>query len=168
MMIEEEELDLESDEAKPKAKGGLGKWLLVLLVLLLAGGGAVGGAFYFLLDGDSTEGGQAAKPPPLIYHELQPELLGNIEGAGRVRFVQVGVVLATRDRAVLEVVNQHMPVIRNDLLMLLSSKTYDVLITTEGKEATRQEMLEAIRTVVQAHTGEPGIESIYFTAFVMQ
>jgi len=168
MMIEEEELDLESDEAKPKAKGGLGKWLLVLLVLLLAGGGAVGGAFYFLLDGDSSEGGQAAKPPPLIYHELQPELLGNIEGAGRVRFVQVGVVLATRDRAVLEVVNQHMPVIRNDLLMLLSSKTYDVLITTEGKEATRQEMLEAIRTVVQAHTGEPGIESIYFTAFVMQ
>jgi len=168
MMIEEEELDLDSDKAKPKAKGGLGKWLLVLLVLLLAGGGAVGGAFYFLLDGDSSEGGQAAKPPPLIYHELQPELLGNIEGAGRVRFVQVGVVLATRDRAVLDVVNQHMPVIRNDLLMLLSSKTYDVLITTEGKEATRQEMLEAIRTVVQAHTGEPGIESIYFTAFVMQ
>jgi flagellar protein FliL len=166
MIIEEEELDLETEPAKPK--GGMRRKLLVILTLLLVLAGAVAAALYLLLDSEPAAHAEAAKAPPLIYQELQPELLGNIEGAGRVRFVQVGLVLATRDRSVLEVVNQHMPVIRNDLLMLLSSKTYDVLITTEGKEATRQEMLEAIRAVVRAHTGEPGIESIYFTAFVMQ
>lgn len=166
MMIEEEELDLDSGSAKPK--GGTRKKLLVILALSLVLAGAVTAALYLLLDTEPAVNAEAAKAPPLIYQELQPELLGNIEGGGRVRFVQVGLVLAARDRGVLEVVNQHMPVIRNDLLMLLSSKTYEVLITTEGKEETRSEMLEAIREVVRAHTGEPGIESIYFTAFVMQ
>ncbi|MFO8004801.1 flagellar basal body-associated protein FliL [Thioalkalivibrio sp.] len=166
MMIEEEELDLETEPAKPK--GGMRKKLLVVLALLLVLAGAGGAAFYLLLDTDEAANPEAAEAPALIYQELEPELLGNIEGAGRVRFVQVGLVLATRDPGVIEVVNEHMPVIRNDLLMLLSSKTYDVLITAEGKEETRGEMLEAIRAVVREHTGEPGIESIYFTAFVMQ
>jgi flagellar FliL protein len=68
----------------------------------------------------------------------------------------------------LAAVDEHTPVIRNDLIMLLSGKTYEQLNTAEGKETTRQEMLDAIQSVLEDRTGDPGIESIYFTSFVMQ
>jgi flagellar protein FliL len=35
-----------------------------------------------------------------------------------------------------------MPVIRNNLIMLLSDKTYEELNSREGKEAARQEVLD--------------------------
>lgn len=167
-MAQNDDLDLSGEggfQAKPRK--GSKMWLWVSLVVLLLAGGGVGA--FFLLQGDGGGAGPVAETQrPLVYKTLEPELLGNIAGGGRVRFVQIGVVLAARDARKLESVDQHMPVIRNNLLMLLSDKTYDDLISTEGKEATRAEMLESIREVLTERAGDPVVESIYFNSFVMQ
>lgn len=167
-MAENEDLNLAAAAAKPK--GGALKLVIIILVSALVLSGAVGGTLYFLLAGGAPAGSEAreAPLPPLIYKPLEPELVGNIEGPGRVRFVQVGLVMAARDPTVMQAVDRHIPVIRNDLLMLLSGKTYEQLNSPEGKEKTRQEMLETIRNVLEARAGNAGIESIYFTSFVMQ
>ncbi|TVP84211.1 MAG: flagellar basal body protein FliL [Thioalkalivibrio sp.] len=169
-MVGKDDLNLADGVAAARPKGGALKLVLIILVAVLLGAGAVGGALYFVLGSDpaTTDPAAADTKRPLIYKALEPELLGNIDGPGRVRFVQVGVVMAMRDPKVGEAVDQHTPVIRNDLIMLLSGKTYEQLNSAEGKEATRQEMLETIRDVLDRNTGNPGVESIYFTSFVMQ
>mgnify|MGYP001077033767 CR=1 FL=1 len=169
-MAEKDDLNLAEGAEAAKPKGGLLKRVLMILVPLLLVGGAIGGGLYFFLGGEDAPVDPAAADAkrPLVYKALEPELLGNIEGPGRIRFVQVGVVMAMRDPEAIEAVDRHTPVIRNDLIMLLSGKTYEQLNSAEGKETTRQEMLTTIRDVLERSTGDPGVESIYFTSFVMQ
>jgi len=169
-MAENDDLNLAAAAAAEKPKGGALKLVTIIAVAVLVMGGIGAGVLYFVMGSDTPVSDQAAGEPkrPLIYRALEPELLGNIDGPGRIRFVQVGVVMALRDPKVIESVDRHSPVIRNDLIMLLSDKTFEQLNTAEGKEATRLEMLETIRNVLERNTGDPGVESIYFTSFVMQ
>jgi flagellar FliL protein len=74
----------------------------------------------------------------------------------------------TRDPAVTDLVTLHMPVIRNNLMLLFSNQTYDTVSTLEGKEALREEALEVIQQILEEETGDPGVEAVYFTSFVMQ
>nr|WP_296752628.1 flagellar basal body-associated FliL family protein [Thioalkalivibrio sp.] len=158
------------DLGRQETSGGTLKLVVIIMVTVLVMMGAAGGAWYLLAGGEpaAEDKPAAVAKLPHIYRALEPALLGNIDGPGRVRFVQVEVVMATRDPKVLVAVDEHTPVIRNDLIMLLSGKTYEQLNTAEGKERTRREMLDAIRSVLEDRTGNPGIESIYFTSFVMQ
>lgn len=169
-MAENDDLNLAAAGEAEKPKGGALKLVIIIVVAVLVMGGAGAGVLYFVMDSDTPVSEQAAgkSNTPLIYRPLEPELLGNIDGPGRIRFVQVGVVMAIRDPKAIEAVDRHSPVIRNDLIMLLSDKTYEQLNTAEGKETTRLEMLETIRNVLERNTGDPGVESIYFTSFVMQ
>ena len=169
-MAEKDNLDLAEAAGTAKSKGSPLKLVILILVTALLTGGVVAGVLYFVLGGDGSEVNQVAVETrkPLTYVTLEPELLGNIDGPGRIRFVQVGVVLALRDPKVMEAVDRYNPVIRNDLIMLLSDKTYEELNSAQGKEATRQQMLETIRSVLERNTGVPGVESLYFTSFVMQ
>jgi flagellar protein FliL len=169
-MAERDEPNLAEAAEARKPTGSAWKRVIIIAVAALLAGSAAAGALYFVMGSDSPAGDKAAGDGtrPLIYRALEPELLGNIEGPGRIRFVQVGVVMAMRDPKLIEAVDRHSPVIRNDLIMLLSDKTYEQLSSAEGKEATRQEMLETIRNVLERSAGDPGVESIYFTSFVMQ
>jgi len=169
-MAEKDDLNLAEGAEAAKPKGGALKRVILIVVAALLTGGVAGGVLYFVLgsDGAGVDEAAAETKRPMIYRALEPELLGNIDGPGRIRFVQVGVVLAVRDPKVIEAVDRFNPVIRNDLILLLSDKTYEQLNSAEGKEATRQQMLETIRNVLERNTGDPGVESLYFTSFVMQ
>ena len=107
-----------------------------------------------------------ARPP--LYLPLDPPLVVNIDRQGRIGFLQVTVQLMTRDPLVKEAVELHMPVIRNNLLMLLSSKNYEQLMSVEGKQALRQEALNEINRVLETRMVPGRIEDLYFTGFVMQ
>ena len=39
---------------------------------------------------------------------------------------------------------------------------------SEGKESLRQEALKEVRSILKRNTGEPGVEDLYFTTFVVQ
>ncbi|HSP00425.1 MAG TPA: flagellar basal body-associated FliL family protein [Thioalkalivibrio sp.] len=168
-MANKDELNLDVESPAP-AKGVKLKFIIILLVGLVLVAAIAGGAVYFFMGGEAEEAvdaGPAPVPPP-IYKSLEPALVVNFQGPGRIRYVQVGVVMTARDAKVMDTVDEHMPVIRNNLIMLLSGKTYEELNTREGKEEVRVEVLDTIRGVLQERTGEPGIESVYFTSFVMQ
>lgn len=167
-MAEKDELNLAAETGKPK--GGALKLVLIILATGALAGAVAGGVAYFLVAGKpaATATETTVARTPLIYRALEPELVTNIDGPGRIRFVQVGLVMSARDPKVIEALDRHAPVIRNDLILLLSGKTHEQLTTVEGKERTRSEMLEAIRNVLADRTGNPGVESIYFTSFVMQ
>ena len=86
-----------------------------------------------------------------------------------MRFLQVSMEAMTRDAHTEELIKSNEPKIRNNMLLLLGSQTYDTISTMEGKEALRKKALEIITKVVEDEGGEgKKVEDIYFTSFVMQ
>lgn len=105
---------------------------------------------------------------PPIYLPLEPALVVSFEDREAVRFLQVTVEVMARDEAAIESVQTHTPVIRNNLLMMMGGQTLTDLTNRDGKEALRQEALQEVQRILVANTGEPGVEDLYFTSFVVQ
>lgn len=116
-------------------------------------------------EGDSEEGGVTK---PAVYMPIDPAFVVNFASQGKARFLQITVEVMTRDETVPDKVKLHMPVIRNNLMLLFSTQTYENVSTLEGKESLREEALEVVQQILEEETGDPGIEAIYFTSFVMQ
>lgn len=105
---------------------------------------------------------------PALYLSLEPPFVVNAVGQGSTHYLQVSMDVMARDPAVIEAVKKHMPVIRNNLIMLLSSQDQAVVGTREGKEKLRADALAEVQKVLKEQIGEPGVEALYFTIFVMQ
>lgn len=147
--------------------------LIVLIVLLLLVGG--GGAAFFLMGGKGDEGGEAAAEgaAPKIeasvayYYEMRPEFIVNLESP-RVNFMQLKLQLMANTEEVWKVVEYHMPVIRNNIMLILSSQKYEEINTREGKEKLREELRASIHEVIATESADANIENVYFTELVMQ
>jgi flagellar FliL protein len=179
------------DKQAPAAKGGKKTLLIIIVAAVIALGAGGGGAWFFMNKGhagettaDADEGGhdakdankekgkkakEAAPKAPAIYVEFTPPFVVNFDAKGVMRFLQVGVQVMTRDHETSELIKQHDPKIRNDMLMLLGSQTYDSISTVEGKEALRKQALQVIAKIVGDEGGKAKeVEDLYFTSFVMQ
>lgn len=166
-MAKEEKTE-EQQQEKPKSKMMLIIIIAVLVVLLVGGGVA---AFFMMSGGDEDAAAQEAAEPqqmPAIYFDFKPPFVVNYQWNGRQRFVQVSLSVMTRKGAVVDAIQKHMPLIRNNLLMVFSAQEFEMLRTPEGKEALRQQVLEDLQKVLNEEIGEPGVEQVLFTNFVMQ
>lgn len=168
------EKEIQLAPATPESSGKL-KLILIAaaaVVLLIAGGGA---AAYFAglfssHDSDGKATAEAPKPAKreALYVALDPPFTVNLQGTGGNRYFQASVELLTRDPAAEAAVKRHLPVIRNDLVMLFSGKDAKELATAEGKERLRAEALAAVQKVLEGETGKAEVEQVFFTSFVMQ
>ncbi|MEA5444263.1 flagellar basal body-associated FliL family protein [Gammaproteobacteria bacterium AB-CW1] len=103
-----------------------------------------------------------------IYYEIEPAFVVNLDGAGRVRFLQIKVELMARDQEVLDAVERHMPRVRNRLLMLFGDVEQEKIRTRQGREALQEAAREQILELLEEE-GEPDdLEALFFTSFVMQ
>ena len=178
----DEELELDVNEKKSGKKTVI---MVIVGILLLNGIGV--GAWMFLSGGDSTSTDSAenneAVLAPLHYLTMVPEFIVNFGPDSKVRYLQVDLQIATRDETALATVNTYRPVIRNDVLVLLSSVKFDDLKDRAGKEALQKKLLHAINKVIKSASyvapvdGEEKqvndavkdpIENVYFTSFIMQ
>ena len=154
------------------------------------------GAALFLLGGDeevamNAEAGDVAaeavdtssKEPP-IYVGLDPDFVVAFQNPKHARFIKASLEVMTRDKDVEDAIKHHMPVIRDSVLMLFSMQDEDELASTiahrsnvgiedelasrEGKEQFRAEILAEVQKVIEEQTGNPGVDAVYFTNFVMQ
>jgi len=64
-------------------------------------------------------------------------------------------------------VQKNIPLIRNNLLLLMSNRNYQSLMSREGKEKLRLEALDEVRAV-QKKEGGADIDDLLFTSFVVQ
>ena len=85
-----------------------------------------------------------------------------------MRYLQIGMTAMTRDKLAADAITNNMPQIRNDLILLFGNQKMEILTTNEGKEKLRAQALERVQAIVAREIGYPGIEAIYFTAFVLQ
>ncbi|MCE1253012.1 MAG: flagellar basal body-associated FliL family protein [Anaerolineae bacterium] len=63
-----------------------------------------------------------------------------------------------------EELNTRLPVINDIIITVLSTKTYNQIYTSEGKEALRQEIMQAINSRLHEYK----VIQVYFTDFVVQ
>jgi flagellar FliL protein len=115
----------------------------------------------------SAHGGETPPGAPAIYFAIDPPLVVNFEEGSAVRFLQITMEVMARDQKAIDSVQKNVPLIRNNLLLLMSNRNYEELMSREGKEKLRQEALTEIRSV-QKKEGGPPIEDLLFTSFVVQ
>jgi flagellar FliL protein len=113
--------------------------------------------------GHGEEGGGKAA----VYYAIDPPLVVNFEEGSAVRFLQITMELMAHDQKAIDSVQKNIPLIRNNLLLLMSNRDYQSLMSREGKEKLRLEALEEVRAV-QKKEGGADIDDLLFTSFVVQ
>ncbi len=167
----------EAAESEGKKSSKLVLILIILVaVLVLALGGGAGWYFFLREEPAAAETAvQEVKKKEAIYVKIRtsggkPYFIANFsnEKFGTQRFLQVFVEARTRDSNVSEALKKHMPLVVHTLTTLFSAQTLTDMQTAEGKERLRSEATKKVQEIMQAEIGEPGIEEIFFTNFVMQ
>jgi flagellar FliL protein len=158
------------------SKGGRFGIGMLLGVALFSVAGA-GGAAYFVFGKSKADpahaeshGDEAQAVPsgPATYLALDPAFVVNLESPDEPHYLQVDVQLMARDAHALDTAKVHVPVIRNSLLMLFGQQKPVDIATRAGKEKLQQVALAEVQKLLQAETGKPVVEGLYFTSFVMQ
>ncbi|NWA00931.1 flagellar basal body-associated protein FliL [Pseudomonas gingeri] len=165
-----------SEAAAVKEPGGKGKLKLIIVIvvaLLLAIGLSVGATWYFMHSAQSkpapAPAEASATKQPAIYESMAPAFVANFKDAnGRQRYMQVSISMMARNQADLEALKVHMPVIRNNLVMLFSGQTYETLATPVGQELLRQKATASVQEVAQKEVGKVVVEQLLFTNYVLQ
>lgn len=150
-----------------------------IIIIAVAGivlvGAGIGGAMFFLKSPQSSEEEQMAeeemmKPDikEVIYENMHPAFTINFNEGSKKKFMQVYMVAMFYDMESRDSFKMHMPVVRNNILMLLSGKDSDELSTSEAKEQLRKDALQAAQSVMQERYGEDMVKDIFFTKLVMQ
>ncbi len=112
--------------------------------------------------------GHGAEARPSLYLALEPPLIVNFPDTDGVRFLQLTITVMAREQSVLDAVARYNPLIRNNLITVMSGRDSQSLMTREGKEKLRQEALREVQSILRRETGAPGIEDLLFTSFVVQ
>lgn len=167
-----------------KKKKGVMKYVLIALAVMALVGISVGVSVYMTtsLSGgehgteegkDGKKQGKNEKDAPKvvktpIYYQIEQPFVVNFQSANHMRFLQVTMELMTYDQTVVPSIEQAMPVIKNNLVFLLSGLTSEQLATPEGRLKVRADTLAEIKKILKERTGKDGVEDVYFTSFVMQ
>jgi flagellar FliL protein len=182
------EIQHEGGEKKSSKK----KLIIIILavVVLLAGGG--GAAYFFLMKGDPApegEHGQSAKatdkheakpeenneasehdaaPVEKLYFDLTKPLVVNLPKGMGAKFVMIAVTLLVEGADTVDALKKNEPMVRNNLLMVISAQNADELKTREGKDKLRAAIKESVSAVLTKMAGKSRLKDVYFTSFVMQ
>jgi len=115
----------------------------------------------------SSHGGEGGDGKAPIYFAIDPPLVINFEDGSAVRFLQITMEVMAKDQKAIDAVQKNVPLIRNNLLLLMSNRDFQSLMTREGKEKLRQEALGEIRNILKKQDA-PVPDDLLFTSFVVQ
>jgi len=100
---------------------------------------------------------------------MDPAFTASFADDEEAQFLQLSLNVATTEKDVEEAITQHMPAIRNALVMLFASQKAADLRGRDGKEKLRQQALEEVNRVLEHSAGKKaGVKDVFFTSFVMQ
>jgi len=150
-------------------------------ILMLAGGalllvGASIGGTLFLAGGQAAAPGVAGAPPEVaaavipkvLYYNVQPEFVVNLKPPSRDEFLMVELAIAAYDQDQLDTIDDNMPELRHELLMLFGRQKSQDLRSEEGKAELRTEAIAIIDSLVEKHFGPAPVNDVFLTRFVMQ
>lgn len=167
-----------AEEAAKKEKGGSMKMIIIIVVavLLLAG---VGAGAYFMgaakaadTKGAKAEGAGGESAPPAetadtgMVGPLVPleDFIVNIMDGQDTRYLKAAITLEMTSPDVAAEIEQRKPQVRDAVLLLIGSKTYDELRDLQGKLQLRADLIGRLNGILT----KGRVRKIYFTDFVVQ
>ncbi|WP_242671272.1 flagellar basal body-associated FliL family protein [Hylemonella gracilis] len=90
------------------------------------------------------------------------------------RVAQIGITLEVSDDKSLEKVKSYLPALRSDILLLLSQRTAEELLTNEGKEKLKADILASAAAQLKAtrkkgeKRGPQPVRKVHFSSFIVQ
>jgi flagellar FliL protein len=127
---------------------------------------------YFGIDVAQTDPEHSEAPPPTSsethYLPIDPPFIVNFTHLGALRYLQISIEVMYPQKDIIDRVVEHMPAIRNSLILLLSDQPYEKLSTFEGKEVLRGEMVAAVNNIVYRGSVVEFPGEMFITNFVMQ
>ena len=157
----------DSATAAPAKKKGKSRLVLIVVALLLLAAAGGGAAWWFLGRKPAADEHKAEVVKPPVFQNLEPFTVNLAEENGD-HYLQVSVVYQLTDEKAVDQVKTYLPVIRNRILMLLSSKRPSELSTAEGKQKLVAELVGAARESIPGTTPERGVTGALLGSFVIQ
>jgi len=101
------------------------------------------------------------------YFEFPGDFTTNLKGSRK--FLQVSVGVSTQyDEKVMEVVDSHQLALRSEILSTISDFTEEDISGSEGKKKLSERLMVVLNKKLESLDEFPGIEDVYFTAFILQ
>ena len=101
------------------------------------------------------------------YFEFPGDFTTNLKDSRK--FLQVSVGVSTQyDEKVMETVDQHQLSLRSEILSTISDFTEEDIAGSDGKKKLSAKLLEVLNNKLDQLKEFPGIEDVYFTAFILQ
>jgi flagellar FliL protein len=165
-MADEAEKDNETPEEEPKKKSKMLLFGIIGIVLLLAGGGGFFAYTKFMkpkqvVNKEELKKTQEKKIGEMF--DLKPFVVNLSDPRGK-RYLKIKITLELGNDATAEKVTPYIPKMRDMVIMLLTSLTFDEVMTPEGKIRVRDELFERFNLILRPNR----IKNIYFTNFVVQ
>lgn len=135
--------------AEESPKAGKKSFVKIALVALVAAGTAGGGAYWHFSqkDGEAAKAVKEEPPKPPVFHALETFTV-NLQLVDTPQFLQTGITLKVVDAAVVEEIKLHMPVVRDRILMLMSSRKAVDLLTVEGKRQLGEDITASMNQIL--------------------
>tara|TARA_B100000902_G_C27242035_1_gene880536 strand:+ start:236 stop:838 length:603 start_codon:yes stop_codon:yes gene_type:complete len=101
------------------------------------------------------------------YFEFPGDFTTNLKGSRK--FLQVSVGVSTQyDEKVMETVDSHQLALRSEILATISDFTEEDISGSEGKKKLSDKLMVVLNDKLKSLKEFPGIEDVYFTAFILQ
>ncbi len=161
-----------NQEEEPKKKSPLKLIIILVLVLAILGGGGFFAYKKFLAPKPKAAkqeiSEQEAPPPGQLpklgqIFDLDPFIV-NLADQKEIHYLKVKISLEVKGKKIVDEMNKRLPQIRDIIIELLSSKTFEELATLHGKEHLKNEIMIRLNSILTTGT----VEHVYFTEFVMQ
>lgn len=172
-MAEEENLSVdEGEDAKGEQKGSSKKFIVIGVALVLLAGGGFAGWKFFLAERFSAQDGKAieeraetaeSSSAVRIIYEMKPFIVNLIGQQGK-RYLKTRLDLEVDSEALEQELAKRDSQLRDAILLLLASKSFDDVSTPGGKIQLRSELIARINQTLKGGA----IRTLYFTEFVVQ
>lgn len=151
---------------KPKKSKKLLFIIIGVLVLALAGAAA---AFILLKKNAAEDDEELEEEPVAAVQKVDPKkpptylpldsMVVNLADPGGNRFAQLGITLKLQDEETATAIKSRMPSIRNGILILISQRTAEELLSINGKQELMTDIVRAISDEMGYEMEEPEDES---------
>ncbi len=170
--------DPKADTAAAAPAGSKKKLIIMILAAVLVLGAGVGGGWYFsqssAAHGEEEAPAKETKKKKKKDPEAKPEYVPieaftvNLQPENGEQYLQVQFTLQVEGAEQATLVKDNMAIVRNRVLLLLSSKKASEINTVEGKQQLASEIQAAIVEPFEKQGDEQEVSDVLFTSFIIQ
>ena len=170
--------DPKADTAAAAPAGSKKKLIIMILAAVLVIGAGAGGGWYFSQsasahdegDGTATETKKKKKKNSDVKLEYVPieSFTVNLQPENGEQYLQVQFTLQVAGAEQSTLIKDNMAIVRNRMLLLLSSKKASDINTVEGKQLLASEIQAALNEPFAKDGDEQEVSDVLFTSFIIQ